>query len=190
MNSLRCNAWTDLDTHQLRHGLRTITQELRMARVAKRFTNGRRQGVGLPAAFRFDTQAVFVRQDLTAGAPRSVIRCRAGMNEVNDANDPPHGRYVHRQLPAPTAPLRTPPRGGGAHHRFVPLAIMSGGKPASALVTVVAGAQTQAQAQTHASRRPATGSAKSPGPGGSPPVATRCAVRSGRTPARSPPRCS
>ena len=69
-----------------------------------------------------------------------------------------------------------------------PIRIMSGGKPTSALVTVVAGAQTQTQtqtqAQTHASHRPATGSAKSPAPGGSLPVATRCGVRSGQMPAR------
>jgi antitoxin VapB len=34
-----------------------------MSQVAKLFNNGRSQAVRLPAAFRFDTQEVFIRQD-------------------------------------------------------------------------------------------------------------------------------
>jgi antitoxin VapB len=35
--------------------------------VAKIFTNGRSQAVRLPAAYRFDTKEVFIRQDATTG---------------------------------------------------------------------------------------------------------------------------
>lgn len=38
-----------------------------MAQVAKLFTNGRSQAVRLPAAYRFDTKEVFIRQDPTTG---------------------------------------------------------------------------------------------------------------------------
>lgn len=38
-----------------------------MSQVAKLFANGRSQAVRLPAAFRFDTQEVFVRQDPETG---------------------------------------------------------------------------------------------------------------------------
>jgi antitoxin VapB len=38
-----------------------------MRQVAKLFTNGRSQAVRLPAAFRFDTREVFIRQDPTTG---------------------------------------------------------------------------------------------------------------------------
>lgn len=38
-----------------------------MSRVAKLFTNGRSQAVRLPAAFRFDTNEVFIRQDPATG---------------------------------------------------------------------------------------------------------------------------
>ncbi len=38
-----------------------------MSQVAKIFTNGRSQAVRLPAAFRFDTREVFVRQDKETG---------------------------------------------------------------------------------------------------------------------------
>jgi antitoxin VapB len=38
-----------------------------MSQVAKIFTNGRSQAVRLPAAFRFDTKEVFVRQDEETG---------------------------------------------------------------------------------------------------------------------------
>ncbi len=38
-----------------------------MNHTAKIFTNGRSQAVRLPAAFRFDTTEVFVRQDPTTG---------------------------------------------------------------------------------------------------------------------------
>jgi antitoxin VapB len=38
-----------------------------MARVAKLFTNGRSQAVRLPAAYRFDTKEVFIRQDPETG---------------------------------------------------------------------------------------------------------------------------
>ncbi|TAN29481.1 MAG: AbrB/MazE/SpoVT family DNA-binding domain-containing protein [Castellaniella sp.] len=34
-----------------------------MSKVAKLFINGRSQAVRLPAAFRFDTKEVFIRQD-------------------------------------------------------------------------------------------------------------------------------
>lgn len=38
-----------------------------MSQVAKLFNNGRSQAVRLPAAFRFDTQEVFIRQDPETG---------------------------------------------------------------------------------------------------------------------------
>ena len=38
-----------------------------MAQVAKLFTNGRSQAVRLPAAYRFDTKEVFIRQDPITG---------------------------------------------------------------------------------------------------------------------------
>jgi antitoxin VapB len=38
-----------------------------MSQVAKLFTNGRSQAVRLPAAFRFDTKEVFIRQDPATG---------------------------------------------------------------------------------------------------------------------------
>ena len=38
-----------------------------MSQVAKLFTNGRSQAVRLPAAFRFDGQEVFIRQDPETG---------------------------------------------------------------------------------------------------------------------------
>ena len=38
-----------------------------MTQTAKIFTNGRSQAVRLPAAFRFDTKEVFIRQDPTTG---------------------------------------------------------------------------------------------------------------------------
>ena len=38
-----------------------------MSQVAKLFTNGRSQAVRLPAAFRFDAQEVYIRQDPETG---------------------------------------------------------------------------------------------------------------------------
>ncbi len=38
-----------------------------MSQVAKLFTNGRSQAVRLPAAYRFDTTEVFIRQDPATG---------------------------------------------------------------------------------------------------------------------------
>lgn len=38
-----------------------------MTQVAKIFTNGRSQAVRLPAAYRFDTKEVFIRQDTETG---------------------------------------------------------------------------------------------------------------------------
>jgi len=38
-----------------------------MSQVAKLFTNGRSQAVRLPAAYRFDTKEVFIRQDPQTG---------------------------------------------------------------------------------------------------------------------------
>ena len=38
-----------------------------MTQTAKLFTNGRSQAVRLPAAFRFDTKEVFIRQDPLSG---------------------------------------------------------------------------------------------------------------------------
>ena len=38
-----------------------------MTQVAKIFTNGRSQAVRLPAAYRFDTKEVFIRQDAKTG---------------------------------------------------------------------------------------------------------------------------
>ena len=41
--------------------------KFRMTQTAKLFTNGRSQAVRLPAAFRFDTKEVFIRQDPHTG---------------------------------------------------------------------------------------------------------------------------
>lgn len=38
-----------------------------MSQTAKLFTNGRSQAVRLPAAYRFDTKEVFIRQDPDTG---------------------------------------------------------------------------------------------------------------------------
>jgi antitoxin VapB len=38
-----------------------------MTQIAKLFTNGRSQAVRLPAAYRFDTKEVFIRQDPETG---------------------------------------------------------------------------------------------------------------------------
>ena len=38
-----------------------------MSKIAKLFTNGRSQAVRLPAAYRFDTKEVFIRQDTETG---------------------------------------------------------------------------------------------------------------------------
>ena len=38
-----------------------------MSQTAKLFTNGRSQAVRLPAAYRFDTQEVFIRKDPATG---------------------------------------------------------------------------------------------------------------------------
>ncbi|MGQ0711420.1 MAG: antitoxin [Rhodoferax sp.] len=38
-----------------------------MSQTAKLFTNGRSQAVRLPAAYRFDTQEVFIRKDPVTG---------------------------------------------------------------------------------------------------------------------------
>jgi antitoxin VapB len=38
-----------------------------MTETAKLFTNGRSQAVRLPAAYRFDTKEVFIRQDTETG---------------------------------------------------------------------------------------------------------------------------
>lgn len=38
-----------------------------MSQVAKLFTNGRSQAVRLPAAYRFETKEVFIRQDPETG---------------------------------------------------------------------------------------------------------------------------
>lgn len=38
-----------------------------MKQVAKLFLNGRSQAVRLPAAFRFDTEEVYIRQDAATG---------------------------------------------------------------------------------------------------------------------------
>lgn len=38
-----------------------------MSQVAKLFINGRSQAVRLPAAYRFDTKEVFIRQDVETG---------------------------------------------------------------------------------------------------------------------------
>ncbi len=42
-------------------------RSVKLAQVAKLFTNGRSQAVRLPAAFRFDAKEVFVRQDPATG---------------------------------------------------------------------------------------------------------------------------
>jgi len=41
--------------------------EAAMSQVAKLFSNGRSQAVRLPAAYRFDTKEVFIRQDPETG---------------------------------------------------------------------------------------------------------------------------
>jgi antitoxin VapB len=38
-----------------------------MSQIARLFTNGRSQAVRLPAAYRFDTKEVFIRQDPETG---------------------------------------------------------------------------------------------------------------------------
>ncbi len=45
----------------------SINGDAAMNQVAKIFVNGRSQAVRLPAAFRFDTKEVFIRQDPETG---------------------------------------------------------------------------------------------------------------------------
>jgi antitoxin VapB len=42
-------------------------QEAAISQIAKLFINGRSQAVRLPAAYRFDTKEVFIRQDPATG---------------------------------------------------------------------------------------------------------------------------
>ena len=44
-----------------------MPSEPHLTQTAKLFTNGRSQAVRLPAAFRFDTKEVFIRQDPKTG---------------------------------------------------------------------------------------------------------------------------
>ena len=54
--------------HYLPYTMVSITtMEATMNQTAKVFTNGRSQAVRLPAAFRFDTKEVFIRQDEQTG---------------------------------------------------------------------------------------------------------------------------
>ena len=48
------------------HGL-LHKEEIAMSQIARLFTNGRSQAVRLPAAYRFDTKEVFIRQDPETG---------------------------------------------------------------------------------------------------------------------------
>jgi antitoxin VapB len=62
-----------------------------MSQTAKLFINGRSQAVRLPAAYRFDTQEVFIRKDPSTG---DVILSRrpddwAGFLAVTDAANVP-----------------------------------------------------------------------------------------------------
>lgn len=65
-----------------------------MNQVAKLFTNGRSQAVRLPAAYRFDTKEVFIRQDPETG---DVILSRKPATwddffaALKDADVPPAG---------------------------------------------------------------------------------------------------
>jgi len=63
-----------------------------MSKVAKLFTNGRSQAVRLPAAFRFDTDTVYIRRDPLTG---DVILSRKPAEDteffaaLQDADIPP-----------------------------------------------------------------------------------------------------
>jgi antitoxin VapB len=64
-----------------------------MSQMAKLFKNGRSQAVRLPAAFRFDGDAVYIRRDPTTGdvilsaKPRSFDRFFAALAEGKAADD-------------------------------------------------------------------------------------------------------
>jgi antitoxin VapB len=47
--------------------MKSVPQGQAVTQTAKLFTNGRSQAVRLPAAFRFDTQEVFIRRDPVSG---------------------------------------------------------------------------------------------------------------------------
>lgn len=82
-----------------------------MSQVAKLFTNGRSQAVRLPAAFRFETKEVFIRQDPETG---DVILSRrpgdwTGFLEALKAADVPQdflGTDERRQEGTSRDPLR------------------------------------------------------------------------------------
>ena len=82
-----------------------------MSQVAKLFTNGRSQAVRLPAAFRFETKEVFIRQDPETG---DVILSRrpgdwAGFFEALKAADVPQdflGTEERRQAGNDRDPLQ------------------------------------------------------------------------------------
>jgi antitoxin VapB len=64
-----------------------------MSQTAKLFKNGRSQAVRLPAAFRFDSEEVYIRRDPTSGdvilsaKPHSFDRFFAALAEGGAPND-------------------------------------------------------------------------------------------------------
>ena len=126
-----------------------------MSQVAKLFSNGRSQAVRLPAAFRFDTKEVFIRQDPATGdvilsrkpstwddffaalkgaeAPADFLdaqeRNRGPMIATpspRGANEAVHAGHQHGEPPAQGASDCCPTPGGRAHGISVLSAITEG----------------------------------------------------------------
>ena len=81
-----------------------------MTQVAKVFTNGRSQAVRLPAAFRFDTKEVFVRQDEETGdviLSRKPADWDSFFSIIDRAATPPDflGREDRQQVPQERDPF-------------------------------------------------------------------------------------
>ena len=86
-------------------------QNENMTQVAKIFTNGRSQAVRLPAAFRFDTKEVFIRQDPETGEvilSRKPTDWDGFFDALLGVAVPPEFLSVQERQAAQTSPSRDP----------------------------------------------------------------------------------
>ena len=79
-----------------------------MTQTAKLFANGRSQAVRLPAAFRFDSQEVFIRQDAVTGdvilsrKPADWAGFFAALHSAKLANELPADLLSAKERKTPT----------------------------------------------------------------------------------------
>ena len=82
-----------------------------MTQVAKIFTNGRSQAVRLPAAFRFDTKEVFIRQNPETGEvilSRKPTDWDGFFDALSGVEVPPEFLSVAERQAAKTSATRDP----------------------------------------------------------------------------------